>query len=146
MIPEFASDGNLPPGVHLATWDQICDRFGTTQWRRRFLSGLRTALESLRNAGCQTVYLDGSFVSSKLEPGDFDACWDEEGVDLDKLDPVLLVFDDRRAAQKAKFGGEFFPAGWPADERDRVFLNFFQIDKDTGAKKGIVALDLGGLQ
>ena len=103
-------------------------------------------MESLRNAGCQTTYLDGSFVSSKLEPGDFDACWDEEGVDLDKLDPVLLIFDDRRAAQKAKFGGEFFPAGWPADERDRVFLNFFQIDKDTGAKKGIVALDIGGLQ
>ena len=90
--------------------------------------------------------MDGSFVSSKLEPGDFDACWDEEGVDLDKLGPVLLIFDDRRAAQKAKFGGEFFPAGWPADERDRVFLNFFQIDKDTGAKKGIVSLDFGGLQ
>ena len=68
------------------------------------------------------------------------------GGDLDKLDPVLLAFDDRRAAQKAKFGGEFFPAGWPADERERVFLNFFQIDKDTGAKKGIVSLDLGGLQ
>lgn len=146
MIPEFAPEGNLPPGVHLATWDQICDRFGTTIRRRRLLAGLRTALDSLQSAGRQRVYLDGSFVSSKIEPGDFDACWDEEGVDLDKLGPVLLVFDDRRAAQKAKFGGEFFPAGWPADERDRVFLNFFQIDKDTGAKNGIVALDSGGLQ
>ena len=146
MIPEFAPDGNLPPGVHLATWDQICDRFGTTIRRRRLLAGLRTALDSLQSAGCQTAYLDGSFVSSKLEPGDFDVCWDEEGVDLDKLGPVLLVFDSGRAAQKAKFGGEFFPAGWPADERNRVFLDFFQTDKDTGVKKGTVALDLGGLQ
>lgn len=98
MIPEFTPDGNLPPGVHLATWDQICDRFGKTPWRRRLLGGLRTALVSLRNAGCHLVYVDGSFVSSKLDPGDFDACWEEEGVDLDKLDPVLLVFDSGRAA------------------------------------------------
>ena len=90
--------------------------------------------------------MDGSFVSSKIEPGDFDVCWDEEGVDLDKLEPVLLVFDSGRAARKAKFGGEFFPAGWPADESYRVFLDFFQTDKDTGARKGIVALDPGGLQ
>ena len=41
-------------------------------------------------------------------------------MDLDKLGPVLLVFDSGRAAQKAKFGGEFFPAGWPADERIRI--------------------------
>ena len=146
MIPEFALDGNLPPGVHLATWDQICDRFGTTQWRRRLLGGLRTALESLRSAGCQRVYVDGSFVSSKHEPGDFDVCWDEEGVDLDKLDPVLLNFDAGRATQKAKFDGEFFPVGGPNGEGGNVFLDFFQTDKDTGAKKGIVALDLGGLQ
>ena len=46
--------------------------------------------KACESASCQTGYLDGSFVSSKLEPGDFDACWDEKGVDLDKLDPVLL--------------------------------------------------------
>ena len=145
MIPEFEHDGNLPPGVHLATWEEIRDRFGTTLWRRRLLVGLRTALESLRIAGCQTAYVDGSFVSSKLVPGDFDACWDATGVDLHKLDPVLLKFGAGRAAQKAKFGGEFFPAGMSAGEEERVFLDFFQTDKDTGAQKGIVALDLGGL-
>ena len=35
------------------------------------------------------VYLDGSFVSAKLIPGDFDACWDEDGVDFDSIDPVF---------------------------------------------------------
>ena len=145
MIPKFQADGNLPPGVHWATWDEICDRFGTTQWRTQLLAGFRSAVDSLRRAGGHTVYLDGSFVSSKLDPGDFDACWEEAGVDVEKLDPVLLTFANRRAAQKAKFGGELFPASMALGLGRSVFLDFFQTDKHTGTQKGIVALDLGGL-
>ncbi|MXZ20561.1 MAG: hypothetical protein F4Y84_08150 [Caldilineaceae bacterium SB0665_bin_25] len=146
MIPDFAADGNLPPGIHWATWEEFCNRFATSLWRRCLLFGLRAAVESLRNAGCQTVYVDGSFVTAKTEPNDFDVCWDEKGVDFNKLDPILLNFDAKRAVQKAKFGGEFFPAGWLAGIGDRAFLDFFQTDKETGVQKGIVALDLGGLQ
>ena len=40
------------------------------------MAGLRAALESLKSAGCRTVYLNGSFVTSKEAPNDFDACWD----------------------------------------------------------------------
>ena len=43
-------------------------------------------------------------------PGDFDGCWEEAGIDFDLLDPVLLTFDPGRASQKAKYGGELFPA------------------------------------
>ena len=146
MIPQFQSDGNLPPGVHWATWDDICGRYGTTRWRCQLLAGLRAAIENLRLAGCQTLYLDGSFVSSKLAPGDFDACWEVAGVDESKLDPVLLTFSDGRAAQKAKFGGELFPASAEEGQSKSVFLDFFQTDRDTGDQKGIVALDLGGLE
>ena len=145
MIPEFEPGGNLPPGVHWATWSELYDRFGTTPWRRQLLVGLRDALENLQIAGCLTAYVDGSFVSSKLGPGDFDACWEVAGVDLDRLDPVLLIFDDGRAAQKAKYSGEFFPVSTVAGFEQRDFLDFFQTDKDTGERKGIVALDLGGL-
>ena len=145
MIPEFDPGGKLPPGVHWATWRELYDRFGTTPWRRRLLAGLRIALENLRRAGCSTAYVDGSFVSSKSVPGDFDACWEEVGVDLERLDPILLTFADGRAAQKAKYGGELFPASAIAGFEEGVFLDFFQIDKDSGARKGIVALELGGL-
>ena len=48
------------------------------------------------------MYLDGSFVTAKEFPSDFDGCWDPDGVDGAKLDPVLLVYDNLRAAQKAK--------------------------------------------
>ena len=60
---------------------------------------------SLKDAGCKTVYVDGSFVTGKERPGDFDACWEEEGVDPTILDPVLLTFDAGRATQKAKYMG-----------------------------------------
>ncbi len=145
MLPDFESGGNLPPGVHWATWDEIVERFGTTQWRRELLEGFWGALDGLKRAGCRTVYLDGSFVTDKEVPGDFDACWDEVGVEMTLIDPVLLEFDRGRAAQKAKFRGEFFPASWTARMRGDVFLEFFQIDRETGEPKGIVALDLGGI-
>lgn len=145
MIPEFGADGNLPPGIHWATWDDICSKFGGTTRRRYLLQGLRSLLESLRRAGCRTAYVDGSFVSSKSDPDDFDACWEEDGVNLDELDGILQRFDDGRAVQKAKYRGEVFPATSIADLEGTVFLDFFQIDKETGDPKGIVAVDPGGL-
>lgn len=109
------------------------------------MAGLRLALENLKAASCRTAYLNGSFVTSKEIPNDYDACWDETGVDPEALDPVLLTFDPGRATQKAKYMGELFPASIIADTRGLSFFEFFQTDKDTGQPKGIIAIDLGGL-
>ncbi len=141
MIPDFVESGNLPPGIHTATWREIVSRFGVNAHRRRLLSGLKTALQSLKNANCQTVYIDGSFVTEKEVPNDFDCCWDEEEVNGDLLDPVLLIFDEGRAAQKAKFLGEFFPAHFLGTV-NTIFIDFFQQDKNSGELKGIVSINL----
>jgi hypothetical protein len=141
MIPPFEASGNLPPGVHTATWPELASYFGTTPHRRALLAGLRAAVEALRAAGCRRVYIDGSFVTAKRRPNDFDGCWDMEGVDPDQLDPVLLTFDRGRAAQKAKYRGELFPAQFMEGASGTTFLDFFQLDKE-GSPKGIVALDL----
>lgn len=141
MIPEFAENGNLPPGIYLTTWQELVGRFGYNAHRRRLLGGLRDALLSLKRAGCHNVYVDGSFVTSKEFPGDFDCCWDEEDVNGDLLDPVLLIFDDGRAVQKAKFLGELFPAHAPGS-RDKIFIDFFQQDKNSGESKGILSINL----
>ena len=102
-------------------------------------------MEALRVAGCRRAYVDGSFVTAKEVPGDFDGCWEAVGVDAGALDPVLLDFRHPRAAQKAKYRGEMFVANSAATPAGTRFLDFFQIDKDTGNAKGIVALDLGAL-
>lgn len=147
MIPDFDSKGNLPCGVHWATWQEFVQRFGITPHRMSLLSGLRRAIDVFKAVGCETIYVDGSFVTSKVSPGDFDACWDTKGVDLYLLkrsDPVLLTFTKGRAAQKAKYLGEFFPADMTEGGSGETFLEFFQIDKETGDAKGIIALDLRG--
>ena len=145
MVPRFDADGLLPAGIHWSEWDEFSSRFGHTPWRRRLTVGLRTALANLASAGCRVVYINGSFVTSKEVPNDYDACWEEAGVDPTALDPVLLTFDPGRATQKAKYMGELFPASSIADAGGFSFREFFQVDKNTGKPKGIVAIDLGGL-
>jgi hypothetical protein len=103
-----------------------------------------TACEALRKAGCRLVYLDGSFVTRKEHPGDFDACWDVGDVDDNKLDPVFWDFSQARAAQKQRFGGEFFPAQLPEGATGNAFVEFFRINKLTGEPKGILAVRLRG--
>ena len=142
----FGIDGLLPPGIHWTNWEDFSRKFGGNPWRQKLLSGLRAALENLKDAGCRTVYVNGSFVTDKVLPNDYDACWEEDGVDPEALDPVLLTFDPGRATQKAKYMGELFPASVIASSEGLSFLQFFQTDKNTGKPKGIVAIDLEGMK
>ncbi len=145
MPPAADTNGNLPPGVHHATWDEVVVRWGVTAYRKRLLNGLELAIDALRACGCKQVYLDGSFVTEKDVPGDFDAAWDPNGVDLTMLrsiEPTLFEFKNGRAAQKARFGGELFPSSAQADLIGNTYLDFFQLDSATGSAKGIIAISL----
>jgi len=135
MKLRFDASGRLPPGIHWVTWRDVAAAFGFTPRRVRLLAGLREALGLLKRAGCRLVYIDGSFVTAKAEPQDFDACWGIAGVDLDRLDPVFLDFSYSRARQKARFLGELFPAELPEGITGRTFLEFFQTDKETAPGK-----------
>jgi hypothetical protein len=104
--------------------------------RRSLFAGFREACEELRKAGCRLVYLDGSFVTAKAEPGDFDACWDIRNLEEERLDPVFWNFSHGRAAQKRRFLGEFFPAQLPEGATGRAFIQFFQTNRLTGQSKG----------
>ena len=113
--------------------------------RDRLLTGLAAAMIPLKASGCHRLYIDGSFVTRKEFPNDYDVAWEPAGVDLSKLksiEPVFFNFHNLRAAQKAKYFGEFFPSSVAADPAGNTFLEFFQIDKSTGNPKGIIALDL----
>ncbi len=143
MVPEFVDIGGpwkvLPPGVHNAKLKEIEARFAISDHRKRLYSGFINGVKALRKAGCRKIFLDGSFITEKPIPADFDVCWDSTGVDPAKLDPVLLDFNDGRKKQKERFYGEFFPASSIADGR-HFFFDFFQIDRHTGNAKGIVCV------
>jgi hypothetical protein len=128
--------------VHQASLDEVAAAFAINAWRRELFAGLVDASSLLRRAGCPTVYLDGSYVSGKPKPGDFDACWDPTGVIPANLDPVFLQFANGRAAQKAAFKGEFFPSSMMCVDVGKAFVDFFQLDRFTGNKKGIISIPL----
>jgi hypothetical protein len=145
MIPELVNIGSVwrvvKFGIYDTTLDEIKNRFATNDRRKQLYEGLLRGCLALKIAGCKLIYLDGSYITSKPLPNDFDVCWDPIGVDPDKLDSVFLDFSDNRRIQKQKFYGEFFPSSALADGY-RTFVEFFQVDKHTGNKKGILRVQL----
>jgi hypothetical protein len=142
VIPPFTPAGVLPVGEHPATWQEVTACFGGNPKREILLQGLLAAARSLAAAGALTLWLDGSFVTAKSEPADFDGAWDPAGVDLSRVDPLLVDIADLssgRQRQKAKYGGELLVGREGAS--GLPFHQFFQMDKN-GDPKGIVVLDL----
>ena len=94
-VPSFDNNGNLPAGIHACTWEEAKETLAFNPRRQELLAGLKRACDVLKQAGCDKIYIDGSFATNKEFPGDFDVCWKDDNVDLKlllELDPVLLDF------------------------------------------------------
>lgn len=145
VIPRLINIGScwdvLPPGIHDATIVEVELRYTANITRKTLFDGFKQGVQALKNAGCGIIFLDGSFVSEKPCPGDYDVCWDPIGVDVSKLDPVFLDFSNKRQKQKQKYCGEFFPSSAKADGV-RSFVEYFQKDKLTDKRKGIIRIQL----
>ena len=103
---------------------------------------MHRALRNLRAAGCIAAIVDGSFVTDKEEPSDFDLAFDPVRMNGSLVDPVLLRHDDGRRAMKAKYFGDVFPWGAEACATTRlIYHDFFQRDR-SGVAKGVVLLDV----
>lgn len=144
MIPDFTESGYLPEGIHLATFEEFEARFNFSQRRKRLIKGLKLAITHLKEIACQTLYIDGSFVTTKLMPGDYDAAWKTDGVELHKaliIYPIFVDLSKGTKNQKKVYGGEFFPAEVIEGGSGEPFLAFFQKDR-YGNKKGIIQINI----
>jgi hypothetical protein len=130
-IPPFDERGYLPSGIYETDSVEFNRRFGFNSYRQQLLTGLETALISLKQAGCERVYIGGSFVTDKAEPGDIDGCFEGLYIDENIIDPIFL--DSDLDAQKARFGVELVFGSNRA--------GFFQTDR-SGNPKGIVVINL----
>lgn len=149
MLPELIKINGcpwsvLPEGIYDAEFSEVEQTFGFNDPRRQKLSGLEEGATLLARAGCTALYINGSFVTTKPNPNDFDAVWDPTGVDPALLDPIFLDFNNGRANQKARFGGEFLPNGIEAAS-GVFFVDFFQKEKLSGGRKGIVRISLSSV-
>lgn len=142
----FLDNGYLKPGIHFMTWEEFYSNFSFSPRRRVLLDGLYKALEIFKKCECSTLYINGSFVSEKLEPNDYDACWEGEfdkvSKNILKIEPVFFDFVNKRKNQKLKYKGEIFPAEFSADSKGTTYLDFFQEIRFSKEKKGIVAIKL----
>lgn len=143
MIPALV-DGFLPVGQHPATWKELMERFGTTPNRRQLLGGALRVLRHLREVGVTEAWLDGSMVSEKERPSDYDLCYAYWQADRTRLDPVIrgpLAFTQNgREAMKRKYLGDVFPQDAP----EGGMLRFWQ--QDHGTAKGIIKIDMESLK
>jgi hypothetical protein len=129
-IPPFDDElGYLPPGVYETTWMEFSQRFGTNRHRLRLLTGIAAACRKLGIAGCRRVVIGGSFVTTKELPNDFDAYYDDFGLDGEILDPLFVEEIDR---QSEIFGGEL--------QSTFGYDSFLRRDR-AGNPRGVVALD-----
>ncbi len=115
MIPNYEKKARdvqntryLPPGIHKATWDEFYDRFSTNLRRVMILESLLKMLQYLRDVGCKSVKIDGSLVTTKPIPKDFDGTWDPEGVNDREIDRIML--DINKIIDDNKYKGELYPA------------------------------------
>jgi hypothetical protein len=74
MLPPLNESGDLPPGVHLAAWPEIEQRFGKgSAARRRALATLRRLHDLARHTGAlKAFHVFGSFVSAAPDPREVD--------------------------------------------------------------------------
>lgn len=147
-IPEFRPDGWLPEGHHPATWEEIVARFGGTAGSRRAsaLSGLIAWRDAARAKGLAgLIVLDGSFISRKDAPGDFDCIFVYNTFSFQTVSQdreALALLDNAHC--KECYSGDVWAF---SEEAVREFPAFCRIDgfdlhKLTRQPKGVLEVEL----
>jgi len=145
MIPPFillsgAPWPILPPGVHDTTIAEVHAKYAINPHRQKLFQGLLIGLGNIFSCGCQQIFLNGSFITAKPMPQDYEVAWDPANVDPTGLDPLFLNLMHGTDLQKQKYGGEYFPSSWVEARSGKRFVDFFQTEKFTGQPKGILRI------
>ena len=149
MLPEFFDGRNLPEGLHEAGWGEFEERFGSSSEKRISLCRqLRDLLQRAKDCSFRGVVVFGSFVSAKLEPGDFDLLW----LLARDIDRSLLSESCRElldsSTSRDRFGCDVFDG---EDGSEFVTKSFpsptmgFGWDKETKTPRGLVILRMEGI-
>jgi hypothetical protein len=139
-LPGFVDSGDLPPGIHTATLEEVETRFGSGSAARLQLSD---RLRRIHELAASTGYLArfvvfGSFVTAKSEPNDVDIVMimdDEFDVSVLKGEVALLF--DHVVAQTVFGASVFWVRRLAALGGEEDFIARWQVKRD-GDLRGIV--------
>jgi len=147
-LPQFREDGWLPEGHHPATWEEVSARFGGESGSRRaaVLASLLNWRDAARTRGLAgLIILDGSFVSNKSAPGDFDLVflYDELSEGLIKDDAEARALMDFQACRALGFQGDVFALPLSLQKVSPLLGGTDMFDTDRqGKSKGVVEVIL----
>jgi uncharacterized protein DUF6932 len=141
VLPLPNEDGELPPGVHVAGWTEIGQRFGTgSNARVRALATLKHLHELASHTGAlRNFYVFGSFVSAVLAPRDVDVVLIMSArFRVEDCPPESRSLFSHTQAE-ARYGASIFwvRAEGFTDAAMREFLRVWQTKRD-GTLRGIL--------
>jgi hypothetical protein len=145
MLPAFYDGKFLPDGEYLATWEEVVERFGGNATRQGFCDRLITFLQQAKRCGFLKVYLFGSFISAKDDPGDVDLLWVHiQNLNYDRL--------SRECHEPVDYGLMKAREGWDmwccSDEPfvSNNLMDGWRKNKGPGRQpRGVILLDLSEL-
>jgi len=144
-LPPLDAAGDLPPGVHRCTIDEILGRFGSASSQRRVV-GLRLRRIFSLLAECDHVsraIIFGSFASDKVEPNDLDLFLVmDDSFDLSvAVGEARLLFD--HAVAQSRFGASVFwvrrMSCFPSEDE---MIAGWALKRD-GTARGIIEVERG---
>lgn len=139
MIPEFDANNNLPPGMHDATMAEVQARFVHNEKRRQLFAGLVQVVSILKESNCPEVFLDGSFITAKELPNDYDLCYEPTGMAPAER---LREFLEHSETRKERYLGDVF-IHMPEPPFFVNHVTYWQRDGRNGdVAKGIIRIDL----
>jgi len=137
-IPLLLENGLLPSGLHLTGMDEIAEHFGqSTAKRKALFERLRVFFELAKHCGALRMFVNGSFVTAKPEPGDVDVViWlGNKFLELllEKDTKALLLQQMLLKRQPEEAFGVSDQEGWD------VWFEFFSVFKqDPKQRKGLI--------
>lgn len=140
-LPPFNDNGDLPPGIHLANFAEVTNRFGVgSDARTRALVKLTHLLELAERTGkLSRFFIFGSFVSATPSPRDVDIVLIMESDFKLEDAPRECQTLFSHADADARFGASIFwlREGMVPQEVLADMFDTWQTKRD-GAKRGIV--------
>lgn len=142
-IPDFRDDGWLPPGPHQVTWEEVIGALsGEAGGRRHALTQRLLHLrDGLRANGVDgLLLLDGSYVSSKPEPGDLDVLLiGPTDIQARKdIEPSLAALLDAQNAEEQGCSLFYIPSNSSALDMLRSLWDFSK----AGVAKGVLEVEI----
>lgn len=144
-LPDFNSFGDLPEGVHQATFDEALTRFGQGSLQRQLVTArLNRIYELAQKTGkLERFVIFGSYVTAKHEPNDVDIIlvMRDDFKEQDYSEETTPVFNHLRAQRELSASVFWIRANVVLKETVDQFVAHWQVKRDL-TRRGIVEIIL----